>query len=324
MKKNLLHLLVGFLFFIGCKKEENQSLKTSTDLPAREKFMMTGPLNNKYNLSNWMGSLADLTSIAQLSIPGSHNAAAKVEYIWGTAKCQNLNITEQLNSGVRFLDIRCRHLGNAFVIHHGEVYQKINFQDVLNACYNFLNRNPSEAILMSIKEEYNAQYNSRSFEQTFDSYVKANPTQWNLQSSSGILGNTRGKIKLIRRFGAKSVKGVDASKWFDNAIFDVQSDEAPLKVQDIYRVSKTNIKSGQVMAFLKEARISKIPKLYINFASGYKSSLFGIPDITSVSRALNPAISTYLNANKQGRYGIIAADFISEGLSRQIVASNFY
>ena len=70
--------------------------------------------------------------------------------------------------GVRYLDIRCRHFHNTFEIHHGSIYQKINFDQVLEQCFTFLNNHPSETIIMSVKEEYNPEGNSRSFEATFN------------------------------------------------------------------------------------------------------------------------------------------------------------
>src|SRR4051794_40583034 len=93
---------------------------------------------------NWMAALNSSLYVSQLSIPGTHDSGARFEPFSGTAKCQNLTIAEQLNAGVRFLDIRCRHLDNAFTIHHGSVYQNITFDDVLNATIAFLSNNPTE------------------------------------------------------------------------------------------------------------------------------------------------------------------------------------
>ena len=119
-------------------------------------------------MNSWMSGLQDNISISKISIPGTHDSGARVDapVVSGTAKTQDLSIAEQLNAGVRFLDIRCRHIDNAFTIHHGAIYQNLNFDDVLNACYTFLNSHPSETIIMSVKEEYDASNTTRSFEQT--------------------------------------------------------------------------------------------------------------------------------------------------------------
>ena len=83
------------------------------------------------DLSWWMYYVNDSTSLANLTIPGSHDSGALYEPVAGTAICQNLSIREQLDIGVRYLDIRLRQYGNALVVHHGSVYQHQNFDDVL-------------------------------------------------------------------------------------------------------------------------------------------------------------------------------------------------
>src|SRR5687767_7668450 len=75
--------------------------------------------------NNWLTPLDGNLPLSQFSIPGTHDSGALVEPVSGTAKCQNLSIADQLNAGVRFLDIRCRHINDAFAIHHGAVYQNM-------------------------------------------------------------------------------------------------------------------------------------------------------------------------------------------------------
>ena len=62
--------------------------------------------------NNWMGLLNGNLSLASLSIPGTHDSGASYEYWSGTAKCQDISIASQLDIGIRFLDIRCRHENN--------------------------------------------------------------------------------------------------------------------------------------------------------------------------------------------------------------------
>ena len=256
--------------------------------------------------NNWMTPLDGNLPLSQFSIPGTHDSGATVEPISGTAKCQNLSITDQLNAGVRFLDIRCRHINDAFAIHHGQIYQNLNFNDVLNSVIGFLNSNPGETVIMSVKEEYNATGNTRSFEATFDSYVAQNPTKWNLGSAIPTLTQARGKIVLFRRFGASSTpKGIDASNWPDNTSFSTGN---TLRVQDRYNVSDNNAKWAAILQTLEEARYSGPNTLYVNFASG-TTSIIGIPNIPTVSNNINPRITTFFNANPSGRFGALLMDF---------------
>jgi 1-phosphatidylinositol phosphodiesterase len=277
-----------------------------------------------YTLNNWMGSVNSSYSISQISIPGTHDSGARFEPVSGTAKCQNLTIGEQLMAGTRFLDVRCRHIGNAFAIHHGSIYQNLNFDDVLNACFSFLNANPTESIVMSVKEEYDPSNNTRTFEQTFDAYVQKNPSQWYLGSGIPTLGQVRGKIVLLRRFSATATpKGIAATSWADNTTFTITNSDSQLRVQDSYKVSDNNAKWTSLNNLFTEAKSGNSSVLYINFASGYKPLLFGIPSITSVSNSINPKLTDYFTTNTLGRYGIIPMDFAESNRNALIIKTNF-
>ena len=269
--------------------------------------------------NNWMTPLDGNLPLSQFSIPGTHDSGARVEPVSGTAKCQDLSIADQLNAGVRFLDIRCRHLNNAFTIHHGSVYQNLNFDDVLNATIGFLNANPGETVIMSVKEEHTPSGNTRSFEATFDAYVAQNPSKWNLGSAIPTLTQARGKIVLFRRFGASSTpKGIDASNWPDNTTF---STGGTLRVQDRYNVSDNDSKWAAILQVLNEARYGGPNTLYVNFASGV-GSIFGIPNIPMVSNNINPRISTFFSTNTSGRFGAVLMDFADAAKCTAIYSTN--
>jgi len=277
-----------------------------------------------YTGSNWMGAIDGNKSLTQLSIPGTHDSGARYEPVSGTAKCQNLTIAEQLAAGVRYLDIRCRHIDDTFAIHHGLVFQHIYFDDVLNDCIGFLNSNPSECIIMCIKEEHTPSNNTRSFEQTFDSYVAQNPDKWCLTATIPTLGQARGKIVLLRRFNAVTIpKGIDATSWADNTVFTIDNGFAKLKIQDKYVVPDNNAKWTLIQNLYTEAKSQNFDRLYINFSSGYKM-LYGIlPSITTVSNFMNPKLVTYFTSSTSGRYGITAMDFADTSKCSLIINTNF-
>ncbi|PTT23741.1 phosphatidylinositol diacylglycerol-lyase [Chryseobacterium sp. HMWF028] len=276
-------------------------------------------------MNSWMSGLQDNISLSKISIPGTHDSGARVDapVVSGTAKTQNLSIAEQLNAGVRFLDIRCRHIDNSFAIHHGAIYQNLNFDDVLNACYAFLNSHPSETIIMSVKEEYDASNTTRSFEQTFDSYVQKNPSKWDLGANIPTLGAVRGKIKLLRRFSSGTTKGINASPWADNTTFDINNSGVQLKVQDYYKVTNNDDKWNGISSLLNEAKNDTNGKLFVNFTSGYKPGIFGIPSIPTVSNNINPRLKTFFQTNTQGSFGVMPIDFVNAELSELIVKTNF-
>ncbi|UOQ70174.1 phosphatidylinositol-specific phospholipase C [Hymenobacter cellulosilyticus] len=311
-----LFALAASLLFTSCDQQETVS-------PAGAAATQSQDAVAAYTLANWMGSVDASLSLAQLSIPGTHDSGARFESIAGTAKCQTLTIGEQLNAGVRFLDVRCRHIDNSFTIHHGAVYQNLNFADVRAACLEFLRTNPTECIIMSIKEEHTPSNNSRTFEQTLNAFLQENPDTWYVGESVPTLGQVRGKIVLLRRYAATTPKGIDATNWADNTSFDITTPAAQLKVQDQYKVSDNNAKWTAMSTLLTETKASTTNRLYLNYASGYKPGLFGIPSITTVSNNINPRLTTFFTAQGKGRFGIIPMDFAESSRNSLIVKTNF-
>jgi 1-phosphatidylinositol phosphodiesterase len=304
------------VLFSSCEKQEIEDITSDSSEEAQ--------LKSSYTLSNWMGSLGDDLSISEISIPGAHDAGALYEPWPGTAICQDLTIGEQLEAGIRFLDIRCRHIEDAFAIHHGSIYQHMNFDDVLEYCWDFLSDYPTECIVMSVKEEYDSEDITETFEETFDNYVAKNDSGWYLGETVPDLGSVRGKIVLFRRFSASSTpKGISAYDWQDDTTFVINNDSSTIKVQDDYNVSDNDEKWEEITSLLEEANSGSSSTLYVNFTSGYESLIFGIPCITSVSDEINPLITSYFTDNTSGWFGILPMDFVNEERNALIVETNF-
>lgn len=296
------------LSFIGKGQQLSDKMKNSID---------------SMDLSNWMANIADSTKLTALSIPGTHNAGARFEQISHTAKCQELTIEEQLNAGIRFLDLRCRHTNNTFSIYHGSVDQHQSFSAVQASCIAFLIAHPSETILLSIKEEYKANKNSQPFETTLNASILANPDRWYVHDSIPSLGEARGKLVLLRRFSATNEPfGIAATHWKDNSTFDSDSPKAVLSIQDQYKVTNHLEKWNAIESMLIASKQSTDNRLYINYTSGYEPKLFGIPSITSVVNFIHPRLVDFLES-LTGKLGIVVLDFATEELSRLIIASNW-
>lgn len=256
--------------------------------------------------NDWMSFRNGASRLSELSIPGTHDSGALHEPAPGTSKCQDLSIAEQLDVGVRFLDVRCRHVNDAFAIHHGRVYQRQNFADVLSVVTQFLAANPGETVIMSVKEEYDPVGNTRTFEETFDDYVARDPRRWRLDAEIPTLDRARGRIVLLRRFGVKNgPKGVDASDWPDNATFE----RGRLRVQDAYRVASTDEKWRAIVSMFDETEARPPDALHLNFCSGFET-VAGIPNITKVASDINPRLVAHLKANPGRRRGVVVMDFV--------------
>ena len=273
------------------------------------------------SLPDWMAPIPGTKRISELSIPGTHDAGAMYETWPNTARCQTLTIAEQLAAGVRFLDIRCRHLHDTFKIYHGSANQRISFDDVLAACFTFLKAHPGECVIMSVKEESTPDGNTRSFEQTFDAYVKKDAGKWFLKDQFPTLAEARGKIVLFRRFTASSglPKGIDASVWPDNTAFWIGNS---LRVQDNYVVKDLPAKWTAIDALYGEAAAGSPGVLYVNFASGYKPGFSGIPNIKTVADYNNPRLAAFFQNAGPHRYGITLMDFATPDRCALIIGTN--
>lgn len=158
---------------------------------------------------DWMAGLKDDTLLSQLSIPGTHDT---MSFYGGDAvQTQSMSLDAQLESGVRVLDIRCRHIEDIFAIHHGMVFQKTFFGDVLNTVTAFLNKHPNETVLMRVKEEYTPEKNTRTFAETFgDYYWKTwRNSFWTPTSDNPRLGDIRGKIVILQDFSSSQKYGIN-------------------------------------------------------------------------------------------------------------------
>ena len=281
-------------------------------------LLALSPLPCEASGESWMRALDGKLRLSEISIPGTHNSGARFEPLAGTARCQSLTTREQLDAGVRFIDVRCRHMDDKFSIYHGLVNQQLAFIQLLAETRDFLKSNPSECVIMSIQEEGSASGVSRSFEATLGSYITENPGLWALDDGIPSLDQVRGKIVLLRRFRATAPPlGIDASNWPDNSAFT----SGIIKVQDIYRVRNNEERWKSFTTLLDDAGKSNPEILCINFASGTKQT-FGIPNIKSVSDDMNARISRYFTANTRGMTGIIVMDFADAAKCALIYGTN--
>ena len=99
-------------------------------------------------------------------------------------ECQTLTLDQQLRAGIRALDIRCRCINNAFTIHHAGYYQQATFVEVLRTTINYLNKNPSETVLMRVNQDYKAEGCQGEFQSQF------NMLYWNNEEYSGYFERT--------------------------------------------------------------------------------------------------------------------------------------
>jgi 1-phosphatidylinositol phosphodiesterase len=292
---------------------------------------------------DWMRGLADSTSLAALSIPGTHETMA----IHGGAWTQTQEdfgdsggtLSAQLGAGIRMIDIRARvNTGNTFTIHHGATYQNANFDDVLNKLADFLAAHPGETVLLRLKQECTGEIGSctdasgqAAFGDIFNAYVSKRPNLFWTPSVTGAaavptLGAVRGKVVLAVLNGAHGGRFAN----YGLAQFADWNDGSSTYVQDNYNVASVGAiatKRDQVRRFLDATSAGDPAKMYVNFASG--SSVFAQPQQVAGGalgvQGVDPFLLTYLNEGPEVhtpviRTGVLMLDFPGGGLIDKIIS----
>jgi hypothetical protein len=137
-----------------------------------------------YTSKTWMTALPDQLDIRQVSIPGSHDSGSKD--LLALAKCQDMSITDQLNSGIRFLDLRLTPVGSGSIVNFSLMtshtfVSTTNVKEVLKDVNLFLTNNPKEIVLIKIARDGGAKFSVP------DANNKANAafyTEYNLYKNS--------------------------------------------------------------------------------------------------------------------------------------------
>lgn len=293
--------------------------------------------------NNWMSGIVDNAPVNAISIPGAHESCARFDGVKGalSAQCQWFGITQLLNRGIRFLDIRCKYITDGdsgriesiyFPIHHGSVYQNILFEEVQAQCIAFLTLNPSECILMNVQMEYECLDNNDScsdnFRTRFLELTSPYLNYWYMKSLNPYLRDVRGRIVLIRAYNSQSKKGwssginqaqqLTSSIWPDGADggglewngFDCDglSSNDQFETQNCYGKDwsmgskETNI--TQYLASAKDyANKGKFTLNFVSCTSPAKSP-------GELAEVLNPYVVDYIKSSFLSPLGIVLIDFV--------------
>lgn len=319
------------------------------------------------NLHCWMKELSDQTPLSGLSIPGTHNSPTHHKAL-PSVRCQAVSPKEQLANGVRFFDIRVQltspddPANESLALVHGVFPISLTgpkyLRKLITDVRAFLDENPSETLIMSIKREGTGTGTDEQLSQVLRTHYTAGQTQhWWTEPRVPSLGEARGKIVVMRRFAlAEPQKGewegrgwcLDAQNWADNTACDTHGSVC---VQDFYEVLETeNIdkKIGLCCDHFERAgeQVCPIPgitcdavnpvpagPLYLNFLSASNFWKVGCwPD--KIAAKINPHVVEFLctkhRADKEekgdGGVGIVVCDWVGNqgdwDLVRCIVGMN--
>lgn len=224
------------LELIGYDMKKNDATVSSLDRITYSSYV-DGPC--------WMKYVDDNKFLDELSIPGTHDSSTcsvdnDTEPQSSQVKCQQDYIPTQLLEGIRYFDIRLGK-GDDPGIDHGIFYllkkdgNYLHLSDVIGYFKTFLNENPSEALIM-LASRGNDEATDESITTAFAKVMADNPNLFYTSSHVPTLGEVRGKIVLLRRFGlaGNSVSGhtwgLDLTQWDDK--IKAHSGQSMCLVQD--------------------------------------------------------------------------------------------
>lgn len=212
------------LELIGYDMKKNDATVSSLDWITYSSYV-DGPC--------WMKYVDNSKFLDELSIPGTHDSGTcsvdnDTEPQSSQAKCQQDYIPTQLLEGIRYFDIRLgKNDENGDPgIDHGACYllkkdgNFMHLSDVIGYFNTFLSENPTEALIMLVSRG-NGEATNESLTTAFGKVLDENPDLFYTSSRIPTLGEVRGKIVLLRRFGlaGNSVSshtwGLDLTQWDD-------------------------------------------------------------------------------------------------------------
>ncbi|MBO7120627.1 MAG: phosphatidylinositol-specific phospholipase C [Bacteroidaceae bacterium] len=290
----------------------------------------------------WMAGVPDNTFVGQLSIPGSHDAGTGhgVNNVYviinGStyAVTQELNLTQQWNSGIRAFDLRPAVSNNRLRIHHGIVSTNLYFDDALTTLCNLLDQHPTEMCVVIMRHETEADDSNSSWNSLMATLLNSAPTSTHAVNYDPLakLGDMRGKLLILSRdtYDTDPIGGY-ITGWGFSPDFNNQKGgkirgigiEDKLYVQDYYDVSASGApetKKASVERMLQFSTSENTdPGLWvINQTSGYSKTQTILSYTLATSNGYrdnaqtqNAAAATYIN-NHPGSTGIILMDFAGE------------
>ena len=270
-------------------------------------------------LNNWMQDIEDNRLVCKMSIPGTHDTGAYTGNAW--VKTQDKNIEQQLNSGIRFFDIRLVHQNGVLKLCHGShIFDATFVGDVLKTTVEFLKEHPSETVIMTIKRDHDLDNDGATkyrIALTKALEVDRALTPYMVKSfrSNFTLGDLRGKMLIISRDGWIMTPSGNIPRWSDNASFtssieSTNGSSTTIHVEDHYKSSSRD-KVNYVAQNVRKAQAAfsgSQNDWFITFSSSAGPNGGAWP--WSTTRDIDPHVNNILRGNENFRTcGILVFNF---------------
>ena len=255
---------------------------------------------------NWQYRLPDKTYVANLSLPGTHDAATGSGFSGSLAsfgsryaQTQETTIAQQFEMGIRVFDLRPCVYEGYMNINHGIMPTKLHFEDTMYEIRDLLKANPTEFVIIHLLHEKDGDEVENAYNQRIVSFLESDAIKdYLVNFKKGLrVKEMRGKILVLSRdtyatlpYGGflKNWK-VDNVNWNEQTqgqIVGRTSDNvAPMYMQDYSDTHRSGgiqtkldaIKTMLDFSTTHNAKTSASVKWYFNFLSAYSKveSLFG-------------------------------------------------
>ena len=250
---------------------------------------------------NWMENIPDNTKLTEMTIPGTHDSCAR--YGICCARTQSWTIPEQLKAGLRYFDLRLRSINNTLRAYHGFVDQKDTFDMILQYALNFLDQNPSEAIIFELIDEYQKKNCTKKMDEMYEEYIANYKNRIiEYQYKNITMGEMRGKVMIVKVFYG-STSNINTfyiqNKWTVNCRCLINTKKRHIK-KHFRRVLYSNDKD----------------KVFLNYLSC--SSDYAMMTPYTATKKCNELPLRY-----NGRLGVVLADYPGEDLIEHLINQNF-
>lgn len=263
--------------------------------------------------SEWMSSLSDSMPVSIVSIPGTHdsaaykmNGASKILSPW--AKTQDKSISQQLDMGVRYFDLR---VYDDMSMHHGIAWVGESLLYHLKEINSFLELHPREFVIVRLKNE---QGTNITEDYTFlKNIVKVIPESgvynklYTKVNSLPVVKDVRGKIVMID----------DTGGWL--MPFSAYNYRKAIFIQDNYKDVSIDEKLRLVTTFINgvNTEYRYLSLNHLSFTNSPKT-------IYNVSMEMNTRFDKWFVENKDNlqTVGITIVDFANQTLINNIIDLN--
>ncbi|WLP85168.1 lipoprotein 17-related variable surface protein [Mycoplasma seminis] len=282
--------------------------------------------------SKWMQGVNDKKTLFELSLPGTHDSGMwdgsgwAWTFGWPIARTQSLNFNQQLATGIRAFDIR---LDSDLNLRHGVTYSKTNFQQTMQTMVEFVKQNPSEFVIMRVKDENFDVHNQALAKKASDNYMKVITDP----SINSYLFNPKGEDPFNLDFSLKNLRGkiIIINFWhylvnlshIGGFLYDEFIDRRTTQ-QDVYDnvTPAQKVQLWDAMA-VKSSQEPFDEELFVNFTSIAGSARMH-PD--NYAQIMNPNVMQFLASEEEKitRLGLVYMDFPFVGLNEGIIKRNYY